>query len=177
MITVLSMKAAMERHHEFDAVLTIENADRNLQVLRVEDGRPQLALAFNDIDFDDGSALMVTKDHVRAAIAFGREVMAGARTLLIHCHAGRCRSPAIAMAIVADYLQLGEEELAVDHVLQLVPNAAPNLHVLKLADEVLEREGRLQAAWMDRYERGKDIVRVRRLKAAILARRKREEGQ
>lgn len=173
MITVLGMQAAQERHREFDAVLTIENADGNLTVLRVDDGRPQIVLSFNDIDFDDKSAFAATREHVRDAVDFGRRVLREHKTLLVHCHAGRCRSPAIALAIVADHLGPGREEEAVDQMLDIVPRAAPNLLVLKLADEILERGGRLEAAWMDRYEHGDEIERLRRLKLEIHARKQR----
>lgn len=174
MITVLGMQAAMERHHEFDAVLTVENADGNLTVLRIDDGRPQLVLAFNDVDFDDKSGLAATREHVRDAIDFGRRMMLREhKTLLIHCHAGRCRSPAIALAIIADHLGPGREEKVVDQMLEIVPRAAPNLLVLKLADEILERHGRLQAAWIDRYENGNELERLRRLKLEIHARKQR----
>jgi hypothetical protein len=44
-ITVLGYYATHLRHREFDAVITIENADRNLHPLRVDDGRSQLVLA------------------------------------------------------------------------------------------------------------------------------------
>lgn len=173
MITVLSMKAALERHPEFDAVLSIENADDNLSVLRISDGRPQLVLAFNDIDFDDGSSLVATREHVRDAIDFGRRVLREHKSPLIHCHAGRCRSPAIALAIIADHLGLGREKEAVDQMLDIAPRAAPNLLVLKLTDEILERGGRLEAAWLDRYEHGEEIERLRRLKREIHERKQR----
>jgi hypothetical protein len=45
--------------------------------------------------------------------------------------------------------------------------------VLKLADEILERHGRLQAAWIDRYEHGNELERLRRLKLEIHARKQR----
>jgi predicted protein tyrosine phosphatase len=173
MITVLSMQAAQERHREFDAVITIENADSNLWMLRLDDGRPQLVLAFNDIDFGDGSGLVATRWQVRQAIEFGRMALQECRSLLIHCHAGRCRSPAIALAILADLLGPGKEEQAVDEMLYMAPKAAPNLLVLKHADEILGLRGKLQAAWLDRFEHGEEIERLRRLKQEIHERKQR----
>jgi len=175
-ISVLPMRTALERHHEFDAVLTIENVDGNLQALRVDDERPHLVLAFNDLDFDDRSGLAATREHVRDAVDFGRRVLREYRTLLIHCHAGRCRSPAIALTIIADHFGPGREEEAVDQMLEIVPRAAPNLLVLKLADLVLERGGKLEAAWLDRYEHGDEVVRLRRLKKEIYERKRRGEA-
>lgn len=169
-ITVLGMRSAVEREGEFDAVITIENADGNLRQLRVNDGRPQLVLGFNDIDFDDGGPLVVTKHQIADAIAFSKEIEEG-MSLLVHCHAGRCRSPAVALAILADRLGPGREEAAVEEMLRIAPRAAPNLVVLRLADQILGREGKLIAAWMYQYENTEEIARLRRLKREIYLRK------
>jgi predicted protein tyrosine phosphatase len=167
MIAVRGLIEALRQHYEFDAVLSIENADELVCHLRVNDGRPHLTLVFNDVDFDDGSPFLATRWKVRQAIEFGRMALQESRSLLIHCHAGRCRSPAIALAILADLLGPGKEEQAVDEMLIVAPQAVPNLLVLKHADEILGLRGKLQAAWIDRYEHGEEIERLRRLKQEI----------
>jgi predicted protein tyrosine phosphatase len=174
MIAVRGLVDALRQHHEFDSVLTIKDADGLVGPLWVNERRPHLVLEFNDIDFDDGSPLVATRWQVRQAVEFGRLAQQESRSLLIHCNAGRCRSPAIALAILADLLGPGREEQAVDEMLITAPKAAPNLLVLKHADGILGLRGKLQAAWMDRYENNEEIVRLRRLKRELLARKQRE---
>lgn len=165
-LEVMSMKNALERHGEFDAVISIENADRNLVSLTVDDGRPHLTLRFNDIDFDDGTELSVTSQHLVDALIFYRDFSIGRSLglrLLVHCHAGRCRSPAIALLFFAWELGAGRENEAVERINKLVPKAAVNLQVLRLADDLLNRHGDLFRAWQPQEAR-EDIQRVRELK-------------
>ncbi len=63
--------------------------------------------------------------------------------LLIHCHAGVSRSTAIGLAIFAARLGAGAEEQALDTLLELVPDAVPNLAVVAIADDLLQRSGKL----------------------------------
>lgn len=164
-LEVMSLKNALERHAEFDAVISIENADRNLVSLSVDDGRPHLTLRFNDIDFDDGTALSVTSQHLVDALTFYMDfsLRGEGHRLLVHCHAGRCRSPAIALLFIACEFGEGREAEAVEKVLRMVPKAALNLQVLRLADDLLNRHGDLVGAWEPQEER-EDIQRVRELK-------------
>ncbi|CAN7682458.1 hypothetical protein LJR231_005516 [Phyllobacterium sp. LjRoot231] len=113
-------------------------------------------MAFSDYDFDDGSGKTATADQVQQAIFFAR--MFRDHSLLVHCHAGRCRSPAITLAVLADRLGEGREVDAVNGMLRLAPNAAPNLLVLSLAEQVLNRHGKLERAWLDRYEQAEEVA-------------------
>ncbi len=63
--------------------------------------------------------------------------------LLIHCHAGVSRSTAIGFAICAARLGPGAEEQALDALLAIVPDAVPNLAVVAIADNLLQRSGAL----------------------------------
>lgn len=168
-ISVLGMRQAMEKYGEFGAVISIENADGNFHELRLEDANRQLVLAFNDIDFDDGGPLIAKRHHLEEALRFYRKLKEeqGEVALLVHCHVGRARSPAIALALIADELGEGREEEAVDEMLRIAPRALPNLQVLKLADDVLERHGKLKSAWIDRYEIGEEVERIRGIKREI----------
>ena len=56
------------------------------------------------------------------------------------------RSPAIALAIFADWLGEGREEEAVQELLKVARLCTPNKLVVKIADTVLGREGRLVEA-------------------------------
>jgi len=165
-LEVLSLKNALERHTEFDAVISIENAGRNLVSLTVDDGRPHLTLRFNDIDFDDGTELSAASQHLESALNFYMDLILlkeDEHRLLVHCHAGRCRSPAIALLFIAWELEAGRENEAVERIINLVPKAAVNLQVLRLADDLLNRNGDLIRAWQP-HEAREDIQRVSELK-------------
>jgi predicted protein tyrosine phosphatase len=79
--------------------------------------------------------------HVRSALVFARQW--DQPSLLIHCHAGMSRSPAIALAILADWLGEGREDEAVKELIKVAPLCTPNMLVVNISDRVLGRAGRL----------------------------------
>jgi predicted protein tyrosine phosphatase len=101
-------------------------------------------LAFEDVDDDTLGVRVATRDQVADALAFARAHASGA--ILVHCFHGVGRSAAIALAILADRAGPGGERAALDRLLAIRPEATPNLVVVKLADEVLGRNGALAAA-------------------------------
>lgn len=68
-----------------------------------------------------------------------------ASTLMIHCHAGASRSPAIAYIAYAIMLGLGNEKVAFEYLLKITNKPWPNLYLVKLADKLLSRNGKLVA--------------------------------
>ena len=65
---------------------------------------------------------------------------------LIHCRAGISRSTAIACAVLCQHTPEGEETQVVAQVRALRSMMKPNFFIIKLADEILQRGGRLVAA-------------------------------
>lgn len=174
MISVLSLKSAIERSGEFDAVLSIENADGNYVSLSIIDGRPHLTLAFNDIDIvgEPWADLIIRLEQLEAAREFYWRQFKdyekeGEGQFLVHCHAGRCRSPAVALFLLADEMGAGREDEAVQRLFQVSERPAPNLLVLDLADKILKRDGRLIDAWMP-FETDPVVQRLRSIKRTYL---------
>jgi len=66
--------------------------------------------------------------------------------ILIHCRAGISRSTALAYAIVCQHSKPGQEAEAFVYVRQIRPQLFPNGLVVKMADRILKRKGRLIAA-------------------------------
>jgi predicted protein tyrosine phosphatase len=66
--------------------------------------------------------------------------------ILIHCRAGVSRSTALAYAVVCQHSQPGQETEAFAYVRQIRPQLFPNGLVVKMADRILKRKGRLLAA-------------------------------
>jgi predicted protein tyrosine phosphatase len=66
--------------------------------------------------------------------------------ILIHCRAGISRSTAIACAILCQHSPVGEEKAVVEYVRSIRAMMIPNFLIIKLADEILQRQGKLVAA-------------------------------
>jgi predicted protein tyrosine phosphatase len=70
--------------------------------------------------------------------------------LLIHCHMGASRSTAVALMALAIVRGDSEEEEAFADLLRITNKPWPNINVVRLGDEILERGGRLVAE-LNRY--------------------------
>jgi predicted protein tyrosine phosphatase len=90
---------------------------------------------------------------VEAILAFGRDLGGDVCHLLIHCHAGICRSTAAMAMILAQAFPYEEEDAIVDRLVQIRPQAWPNSLMIGFADELLGRNGRLTAAVNTIYAR------------------------
>lgn len=163
MIDIKSLSRAARTKRRYDAVLSVEDpgARRKLRFHRTPHP-DHLVLRLEDIDMHDPELAGPHVHHVEQAVAFGREHVGG--KLLIHCHAGVCRSTALGLAIIADRLGAGMEPLAVDTLLASNPDAVPNSIMIALADGVLGRGGRLIEAWNARERGSASIAEYRKKK-------------
>ncbi len=98
---------------------------------------------FDDVQFSREGA--PDRNQVYRILLFSQRFTLNDR-ILIHCRAGISRSTAIACAITCQHSPAGEEKLAVEHIRSLRPQMAPNFLIIKLADEILQRQGKLIAA-------------------------------
>lgn len=105
----------------------------------------RLSLTFNDIIELREGLVAPDETHVLRLLNFAKSWPMDA-PLLIHCYAGISRSTAAAY-IIASALNpaLDESDLA-EIVRNLSPSATPNIRLISLADEILERQGRMVAA-------------------------------
>jgi len=146
-VVVASLSQARKHKRRFDAVLTLEDPGcRSANQLRFtrHPSPPHLVLAFEDVDDDSLGVRVASRDQVVEALEFARRHALG--SLLVHCFHGVGRSAAIALAIIADRLGPGADSAALNQLLMIRPSATPNLVVVKLADDILERQGGLIAA-------------------------------
>jgi predicted protein tyrosine phosphatase len=74
------------------------------------------------------------------------------KRLLVHCHAGASRSPAVAYVLFAMKLGEGREPEAFDQLLGRTTKPWPNRHLVEIADGLLQRHGRLLGP-LDEYRR------------------------
>jgi predicted protein tyrosine phosphatase len=115
-------------------------------------------LYFHD-DIDPAPDVIVPQyDHIAAILKFGRSAVIdrdnqGERHLLVHCHKGISRSTAaVAMLLAQSYPEKDEEEIFA-RVLEIRPQAWPNSRMIELADNSLQKGGRLTAALARVYAR------------------------
>ena len=141
-IHICSLAAVKEMDTSiYDGIITIEDSNIENPFRVRSDETQQLILKFDDIStpIDD---LIVPQDiHIERALKFAQLIDDG--SLLIHCHAGISRSSAIALAIIAEKLGKGNEEEAVKTLEFINPNCRPNKLLVKMTDEILERNGKL----------------------------------
>jgi predicted protein tyrosine phosphatase len=107
---------------------------------------------FHDAIEPAPGVVLPRKADVAAILAFGRDA-GDVSHLLIHCHAGISRSTAAMLMLLAQALPRQGEGSLVDRLLEIRPQAWPNLRMVKFADEHLGRDGRLIAALGGLYAR------------------------
>ncbi|WP_458098442.1 tyrosine phosphatase family protein [Roseomonas sp. WA12] len=150
-VTVSGLNWALRHKRDFSAVLSLEDPDaRGGLRFHRQPGPRHLVLRFVDLDIPPparyaGMPLfrMADRADIELALEFGRAVQADGGHMLVHCHVGIGRSTAVALAILADRLGEGHEEAALAELLRIRPQAVPNLHVVSLADDILDRGGAL----------------------------------
>jgi len=110
-----------------------------------------LRLAFHDITESMPGLVVPDRDLMQAVLDFGRKCD-HQRALLIHCWAGISRSSAAAYAIASDRNPGFERDIAVE-LRRRSPSATPNRLMVRLADDLLARKGRMIDA-IDEIGRG-----------------------
>jgi len=82
--------------------------------------------------------------HVEELMEFGQRWDATA-PMMIHCHMGQSRSPAAAY-IVLCLKNPGMEQACAELLRMRAPHCQPNLLMVRIADEILDRQGRMVEA-------------------------------
>lgn len=125
------------------AVLSIEHPGAKTGgAPRLEDV-PQKILCFWDVEQKVANGPDIAQ--VEAGLAF---VMAHLSNgdVLIHCHAGKSRSVAIALGALALQYPADDENALLEKLLEIRPKAAPNILIVEMVDVLTGREGKLLAA-------------------------------
>jgi predicted protein tyrosine phosphatase len=104
-----------------------------------------LRLAMNDVCDPALSPCPPHEDHISSLIEFTR-LWDGKRPMVVHCWAGVSRSMAATYAILCDRAWKGAEFRIARDIRARAPHAYPNRLLVRLADQYLEREGRMVQA-------------------------------
>jgi predicted protein tyrosine phosphatase len=146
MIHVSSLNALdsiTTRLHSYD-LLTLLSPDTPPADWRAFACERHVRLAFHDIVEPMPGFVAPDRDIVQAVLDFGRHGEPQ-RALLIHCWAGISRSSAAAFVIACDRNPGFERDIA-SELRRRAPSATPNRLMVRLADELLERHGRMVEA-------------------------------
>lgn len=136
---------------QVDAVLSFERPEMRVNEYgaapRLQD-RPQhimICVGTEDQSHPQGP----DANSIRLGLVFGSAVIRADQTLLIHCPTGRGRSPAMAIGILSSARPDATEAQIVEYVCKIRPNAAPNMLIVNMADNLTRRGGKLTQAVAD----------------------------
>jgi Predicted protein tyrosine phosphatase len=131
----------MERSEARD-VLTLMRRSPEIPDAALYGAERQLVIEFSDITEPMPGHILASHEHMQQILDFGRSWNRKA-PLLVHCFAGISRSTAAAYAIACDLVPHMDETVLARTLRQLSPGATPNIHLIRLADDLLDRQGRM----------------------------------
>jgi predicted protein tyrosine phosphatase len=126
---------------EITYLLSIGDANDSLP-LGYENVDHRLRLLIADVVTEEGA----TEEDVQRIVHLAEQLQSYNGKVLIHCEAGVSRSTAAALIIYACWLGQGREHEAMERVIAQRPYAIPNRRMVKLADSLLQLDGRLVEA-------------------------------
>lgn len=95
---------------------------------------------FDDIHDKGTSTSAAGMEDVKGILAFAKSLR-NEDSLLVHCRAGISRSTAVTFSIFCSIAGPGKEEKCLEQVLKIRPKAVPNRNIVRLADQLLGRDG------------------------------------
>lgn len=120
----------------------------------------RLRLSLHDISMPRPGHVMAAPEQLLQLLEFAGRWQQAARqgragALLLHCWFGISRSPAAAFIVQCALRPQEAEETLAQELRQVLPMATPNARMVALADALLGRNGRMQAA-IRRIGRGQE---------------------
>lgn len=145
LVTPLSSLASALETHRPSRLVTLLSPLHMIPTPMGFDRKSHLQLAVDDVNDPFAADFPPGREHVDRLIAFARDWDASA-PLLIHCWAGISRSMASAFIILCDRLGSEREMEIAQAMRRRAPHANPNMLLVRHADEILGRDGRMVAA-------------------------------
>jgi predicted protein tyrosine phosphatase len=145
LVTPLSAVEDTIRRHRPSHLVTLLSREH---MIETPSGFPRdrhLRLGMDDVIDKTASEVPPERIHVEELLAFARTWPADA-PMLVHCWAGVSRSMAATFIVLCDRLGPGSEHLAARAIRARAPHAYPNALLVRHADEILGREGRMSDA-------------------------------
>lgn len=114
---------------------------RNAMVKTFPQSHLHLAF-FDDAEEQHPGETLFSSAHMERILRFSETIVPGA-PVLVHCFAGLSRSPAVAFVLACRFDRSLNAGFVLDGLLEKHPTIAPNRHIVKIGDALLERSGEL----------------------------------
>jgi predicted protein tyrosine phosphatase len=133
-------------HHDYTHLLSIRGSMHQEPFRGFDSFRVAKQLNFDDVSLPRGWGRFQAPQprHVQAILKFA-ETIGENDKVLVHCAQGISRSTAASYIMLASILGPGKEQEALKLVVKERPNARPNELMVRHADKLLKREGKLSA--------------------------------
>jgi predicted protein tyrosine phosphatase len=145
LVTPLSAVEETIRRYKPSHMVSLLSPEHMIETPAGFDTARHLKVGVNDVADATISEMPPGEKHVRELIAFGRGWDAKA-PILVHCWAGVSRSMAAAFTLLCDRLEPGTEQEIAHAIRARAPHAFPNPLIVRHADHILARDGRMIAA-------------------------------
>jgi predicted protein tyrosine phosphatase len=129
-----------------------------LDAFETYDPHHRTELRFHDVIEPLPGMILPQPEHVESILRFGEDLARSGSTrvdghLLVHCHMGLSRSTAAMLTLLAQTYPDESEDLLMQRLVEIRPQAWPNSRMIQFADNLLSREGRLTEALRRHYAR------------------------
>lgn len=136
-----------ERAHITHMLSILDPEAKDPDFYPLSEPKHRLTLRFHDVILPHPDLTLPNKGHVEEVLAFGRTLPdSDPAHILIHCHMGISRSTAAATALLLQARPALSDDEALAQIRSIRPQAWPNSLMIRFADELLGRGGRLTAA-------------------------------
>jgi len=134
-LRIMSAKLAISESKEATKIVSLVSPDGRFA--KLDFGSKQHREKFDDFDMPTNlypDAVLPRLDHIQRVLAFANK-FDDDDDVIVHCHAGRCRSSAMAIGILVQ-AGLSPDE-AVEYVFRIRPRSVPNTLVLEHCETAL----------------------------------------
>ena len=144
LVTPLSAVEETIRRYKPSYMITLLSPDHMIETPAGIDPAQHLKVGVNDVADASLSDVPPGEKHVNELLRFSRQWDTKA-PILVHCWAGVSRSMAAAYTILCDRIGPGKEHEIAQAMRARAPHAFPNPLIVRYADKVLGRDGRMIA--------------------------------
>lgn len=145
-VSPLSRIAEMAVRHKASEMISLLAANQDFHRPGVIKAERHLKLAMNDITFARTGDLIAPQEaHVAKIIEFARD-WDQTSPLVVHCWMGVSRSPAAAMIASLAVAPDDDEDALAKRLREASPFATPNMRLVEIGDDMLQRGGRFARA-------------------------------
>ena len=145
LVTPLSAVPESVRRYSPSHLVTLLSPEHMIETPQGILSDRHLRLALNDVAGEWESDTPPAAHHIEKLVGFGRGWDAEL-PILVHCWAGISRSTAAAYILLCDRLGPGSEGEIACALRNRAPHACPNSLMIRLADDLLNRHGRMVEA-------------------------------